>query len=272
MLRRILLGLMTAIAGALLVLSLLGIGAAWGYNEPATRLAEARLHDLDVELASAQLALEGARTELQRALRILGSARTTLEALARSTSQAQRTLEAVGDALDEAVIPSLRNTSAQLDQVGSALQAALATLETVNSLAILPVRIPGEEWLAGLLEATESLNAEIVSVEELAGSASTFLADVGYVLGGDFEETERGLERLLLTVTEYQTRIESWRAWIATARAELPASIDRVSVVLTVVLLWFGLSQAGLILHGVAGYTGASALREPQTTEARSDT
>jgi hypothetical protein len=271
MLRKVFWGVIIAIAGILLALSILGIGATWAYNEPATQQAEARLHDLDIELGSAQLALDGATTELRRALRILDRAQTALQALAQSTSQAQQILEAMGDTLDEGVIPGLRSARSQLDQVSAALQAALAALETVNSLSILPVPIPGEEWLSGLLEATSSLNAEIVSVEELAAKASTFLADVGYVMGGDFGETRRGLERLLSTVTEYQTKIESWRAWIARTRAELPALIDRTSVLLTILLLWFGISQGGLILHGLTAYRGGNPLRVLQSTGSHGD-
>lgn len=271
MLRKVFWGVIIAIAGVLLALSILGIGATWAYNQPATQQAEARLHDLDIELGSAQLALDGATTELRRALRILDSAQTALQALTQSTSQAQQTLEAMGDTLDEGVIPGLRSARSQLDQVSAALQTALAALETVNSLSILPVPIPGEEWLSGLLEATSSLNAEIVSVEELAAKASTFLADVGYVMGGDFGETRRGLERLLITVTEYQTKIESWRAWIAMTRAELPALIDRTSVLLTILLLWFGVSQGGLILHGLAAYRGGNPLRVLQSTGSHGD-
>lgn len=261
MLRKVFWGAIVAAAGALLALSLLGIGVVWGYNETVTRQADTRLQDLDGELESAHLALDVAITELRRALRILDGAQTALQTLSRSTSQARQALEAVGGTLDESVIPGLRTTREQLRQVSSALEAALTALETLNSLSVLPVPIPGEEWLSGLLEATRSLDAEIVRIEEVANTASTFLSDLGYVLGGDFGETERGLNRLLQTVTEYRTKIQTWRALIATTRADLPTWIDRTSALLTVVLLWSGLSQGGLILHGLAGYRGEDPFR-----------
>jgi chromosome segregation ATPase len=256
--RKILCGVILSVAGFLLLLSIIGIGAAWAYNEPVTQQALTQLHDLDGELARAQLALDGAETEVRRALRILDSAQRALRALSRSTTQARQVLEGVAEALDNRVLPGLTSANEKLDQVSQALQDALTTLENINSMSVLPVTVPGEEWLSALLQATDSLNAEIASIEELAGRASTFLADVDYVLGGDFGETRQGLERLLATISDYQAKVGSWRAQIAMINARLPALVNRACIVLTVVLLWFALSQGGLILHGLAAYKGAN--------------
>lgn len=258
--RKILSGVIVAVAGFLLLLSIVGIGAAWAYNKPVTEQALAQLDDLDGELAQAQLALDGAETELRRALRILDGAERALEALGQSTTEAQQVLEGFGDALDHRVLPGLATVGEELDQVRATLQDALAALERINSMSLLPVTIPGEEWLSALVQATDSLDTEVANLEALAGQASTFLADVDYVLGGDFGETRQGLERLLAAVSEYQGRVGGWRAQIATIRGRLPALIDRACIVLTVLLLWLGFSQAGLILHGLAAYRGANPL------------
>ena len=111
MLRKVLCGLIIAISAFLLVLSIVGIGAAWAYNEPVTQRALAQLHDLDGELAQAQSAFDGAETELRRALRILESAQTALQTLSQSTAQVQHTLKGVGEALDNSVVPGLRSAS-----------------------------------------------------------------------------------------------------------------------------------------------------------------
>ena len=133
----------------------------------------------------------------------------------------------VGEALDDRVLPGLTSASEKLDQVSSALEGALTTLEDIHSMSLLPVPVPGEEWLSGLLQATDSLNAEIADIEELAGQASTFLADIEYVLGGDLGETKQGLQQLLSAVSEYQAKIGGWPAQIAMINARLPALIDR---------------------------------------------
>src|SRR3989337_2407695 len=112
--RKILCGVIIAVAGFLLLLSSIGIGAAWVSNEPVTQRVLAQLHDLDGELAQAQLALDGAETELRRALRILDGAQRALQALSQSTTQAQHLLEAFGEALDDRVLPALLSAAATL--------------------------------------------------------------------------------------------------------------------------------------------------------------
>ena len=271
MLRKVLSGLIIAISAFLLVLSVVGIGAAWVYNEPITQRALAQLRDLDGELAQAQLAFDGAETEVRRALRILESAQAALQSLSQTSTEAQGTLKGLGQALDDRVIPGLRGASERLDQVSAALQGALTTLEAINSTPLVPVPIPGEEWLSGLLHAADSLNAEIADIETLAGQASTFLADVDYVLAGDFGETKRGLEQLLASVLEYKTKVVGWRAQIAMLNVGLPGLVDRACVVLTVVLLWFGLSQGGLILLGIAAYKGRNPFAVLQEAQSLND-
>ena len=91
------------------------------------------------------------------------------------------------------------------------------------------------------------------------------------MLGGDLGETKQGgLQRLLSAVSEYQPKIGGWPAQIAMINARLPALIDRACILLTVSLLWFALSQGGLILHGLAPYYGANpfaALRKGESLD-----
>lgn len=260
MVRKILYGALIATSILLLLLGLVGIGAAWAYNEPLTHEGVSRLNDVDRELAQAQSALQNANVELTRALRIIEGAESALAALAKTTTRAQETLQGVGEALDERLIPGLRTARDKIDQVKLALQDVLTTLNTINSLSFLNLEIPGEELLTGLLEAAGTLDAEIANIEDVADQASTFLADVEYVLGGDLGETRQSVEELLTVVTAYEAKIGGWRGQVEQLISGLPGWVDQACVALTVFFLWFGLSQIGLLLHGLAGYRGGNPL------------
>ncbi len=260
MVRKILYGALITISSILLVLSVMGVGAAWAYNEPLTQQGAARLTEIDGELSQAQSALNNAGAELSRALRIIEGAETALAALSQTSTRAQQTLQGVGEALDGRLIPGLKTASEKIEQVRVALQGVLTTLKTINSMPFVNVDIPGEELITGLLEAADTLDAEIVSVEEVADQASTFLDDVKYVLGGDLGETRRSVEQLLAVVTEYEGKIGGWRTQIAEVQAGLPAWIDQACIGLTIFLLWFAMSQFGLILIGLQGWQGGNPL------------
>jgi hypothetical protein len=72
-------------------------------------------------------------------------------------------------------------------------------------------------------------------------------------------------------VLEYKTRVVGWRAQIAMFNVGLPGLVDRACVVLTVVLLWFGLSQGGLILLGIAAYKGRNPFAVLQEAQSLND-
>ena len=258
MARKILYGILIGVSGILLVLSVMGIGAAWAYNEPLTQQGVTRLSEIDRELSQAQSALSNASNELSRALRIIEGAETALAALSRTSAQAQSTLQGVGEALDGRLIPGLKSASEKIEQVRATLQGVLTTLRTINSMPFLNVDVPGEELLTGLLEAANTLDAEIATVEEVADQASTFLGDAEYVLGGDLTETRQSVEQLLAVVTEYEAKIGGWRSQITQVQAGLPSWIDQTCIALTIFLLWFAVSQFGLILIGLQGWQGGN--------------
>jgi ABC-type transporter Mla subunit MlaD len=117
-----------------------------------------------------------------------------------------------------------------------------------------------EKILTDLIDSTDSLDSDIANVEDLAQQASTFVGDTSYLLGGDLTETRNSLESFLAGIKEYEQKVKDWRAQVADLIDLLPIWIDRASVGLTIFLLWFGLSQFGLLLHGLSLRRGENPL------------
>ena len=74
MARKIFSWALIVLSALLLLLSVVGIGAAWVYNEPLTRDALERLNKVDAELQLGQATLKQAQLELERSLRISSKA------------------------------------------------------------------------------------------------------------------------------------------------------------------------------------------------------
>lgn len=261
MARKILTGVLIGLSSILLVLSVVGIGAAWVYNEPLTRVSTTRVQEIDSTLAQIQTDLQNAKTEVERALRIIESAEKALASLTAQTSTAKNLIEDVNSTLDDQLIPGLKTTRENISGVRGTLEDLRTTLEKVNSLPFVNLNIPGDELLAGILSGMDTLDSEIGNVQDLAQRASTFMSDTSYLLGGDFNETKQHLEDLLLVLTDYDSQITDWRAQAGTLIESLPGWIDRASVILTFFLLWFGFSQFGLLLHGQSLWKGGNPLQ-----------
>ena len=232
-----------------LLLSLVGIGAAWIYNEPLTRETTGRLKEVDNELSQAETTLESTHVELERALRIVDAAQTALEKLAEQSTSAESLLDGIQSSLDDQLLPELKTTRERLGTARSALEDLQGLLKNLGSLPFIDINVP-DQILTDLIDSADTLDAEIANAEDVAKRASTFVSDTSYLLGGDLTETRDSLQSFLVAVEEYQTKVADWRSQIADFIELLPAWIDRASISLTIFLLWFGLSQFGLFLHG----------------------
>jgi chromosome segregation ATPase len=261
MVRMIFSWMLVSFSSLFLALSAAGIFAVWAYNEPLTREALSRLEDIDRELAQAESALQATRAELERALRVLDAAQMALEKLTAQSVSADSLLEGIQSALDERLLPELRNTRERLGDAREVLEGLRALLQSVDALPFLNLDLHfPDQVLIDLIASAETLDSEIASAEELAQRASMFVGDTSYLLGGDLGETRASLEGFLQQVEEYQLRVAGWRELVLSVRQALPSWVDRASLTLTLFLLWFGFSQFSLLLHGQAILRGENPL------------
>jgi F0F1-type ATP synthase membrane subunit b/b' len=257
MARKILSGILIALSAIFLVLSLLGIGAIWYYKGPLTREVTGRLTELDAQLAQAQATLQSSEKELQRALRIVDGAQTALEKMAKQTGSAQSLFDSIQSTIDDQLLPDLKTTRQRIDSARTTLESLQSVLKTVSAF------IPGVDLnapaksLADLIASTHSMDTEITNVEALATQASTFVSDTSFLLGGDLTETRTSLKNFVSYIQDYEKKVASWRAQDKDLLDKTPGWINQASIILTVFLLWFALSQFGLLLHGLSIQRGA---------------
>lgn len=259
MARKILSGTLIGLSAILLVVSLAGIIAAWAYNEPLTQEATGRLETIDKEMAQTQTSLGNAEAELQRALRMVDAAQAALAAMADKTTDATEILDSVKGTLDEQLLPGLQSSRQKILAARTALESLQAALDSVNTLPFLNIEVP-DDLLQNLIDTADSIDSQIASVEDMGQRASDFVGDTSYFLGGDLTETRDNIQAMLAAVREYDGKITGWRAQIAGLTEALPGWIDNASIILTVFLVWFGFSQFGLLLHGVAAWRGGHPL------------
>lgn len=248
------------LGGIFLLLSLAGIIAIWVYNGPLTREAGGQLKEIDIELALAQATLVSSEKELERALRIVDATQTALEKLTEQSDSAESLLDTIQSTLDDRLLPELKTTRRRIDSARATLESLQSVLEGVGSFVPgLDLSIP-DKLLTDLIASAGSLDTEISNVETLATQASLFVSDTSYLLGGDLTETRESLQTFLASIQDYQKKVTHWREQVAGLIEDTPRWIDQASIALTVFLLWFGLSQFGLILHGLSIQRGAHPL------------
>ena len=250
MARKILAWTLIVLSSIFLLLSVAGIAAAWFYNEPLTRDVTSQLKGIDDQLSLAQSTLASSRAELERALRIVDATEKVLEKLAEQSTSAENILDGIQSQLDDKLLPELKATRERINTARTALESLQSVIEGIsNFLPGVDLGAPGK-IVTDLIDSANSMDSEIANAEEIARQASTFVGDTSYLLGGDLTETRASLQNFLAVIKEYEQKMTDWRVQVADLIKKLPGWIDRASVSLTVFLLWFGLSQFGLFLHG----------------------
>jgi hypothetical protein len=260
MVRKIFSGILIALSAIFLVLSLVGIGAIWFYNEPLTREVTGQLKNIDSELAQAETTLASSEKELQRALRIVDATEEALKKLTEQSGSADNLFESIQNRLDNQLLPELRTTRNRLETARATMENFQSILVSVSSfLPVVDLNVP-EQVLTDLIASARSIDTEIANMEVLATQVSTFVSDTSFLLGGDLSETRDSLQGFLLAIQEYQKKVAGWREQDKQLLAGAPKWIDQGSIALTIFLVWFGLSQFGLLLHGLNIWRGADPL------------
>lgn len=239
------------LSSILLVLSLIGIGAVWYYNQPLTEASVARLGEVDAELGRTQSALQDAKAELERTLRIVDSAEETLTRMSDELAHAKQLFDEFDQTLGDKLIPGLENSKERLNSVKTTLENLRSGLAQLNDLPLINLNLPGDQTLQNLIATVDTIDTQIDRMKGLADQASTFAEDISFLMGGDFSETRTRLETFVGVVGDYELKVTGWRTQVQSWIERLPGWIDSASIILTVFLLWFALSQLGLLLHGL---------------------
>lgn len=260
MARKILAWILIVLSGVFLFASLAGIVLIWVYNTPLTNEVTIQLKDIDAQLVQAQTTLTSSETELERALRIVDATQSAMDELMQQTNSTDNFLETVQSTLDDRLLPELKTTRDRIDAARGTLQQLQSVLTGVSGF------IPGvdlslpDRLLADLIRSANSLGAEITSVEALAEQASLFVSDTSFLLGGDLSSTRESLESFLTAIQDYQIKVTGWREQVGDLLEGTPRWIDQASTALTIFLVWFGVSQFGLLLHGLHIQRGGDPL------------
>ncbi len=246
------------------VLSVAGIIAIWVYRQPLIDESTRRLNQVDTELTQAHTALSNGKDELNRTLRIVDAADKGLSAMKQQMTTAKQLTDKINGTVKDSLIPGLQGVRDKVDSLRGMLENLRNSLKTLNSLPFLNLNLPGDQFLAGLIGDVDNLDKQIASVQQLAQQASTFVGDTDYLLGGNLTDTKVRIQDLLNTVTLYDQKVGGWQAQERSIRASMPRWINESAVGLTLFLIWFGISQFGLVLHGLAmrqGYDPLAVLR-----------
>ena len=249
MMRKILSWMLIILSVVSLLASAAGIVAALALNEPLTRRGLDQLAAIDSELRLGEEALNKSHEEIERALQILDSTEAALNQFTKNDPQAF--FADVQTQLNDELLPELGTARERLISARDTLQDLRLLVFGINVAPFVSVNV-SDEMLTDLIDSADALESQIGGIGDLAEQASVLLKDASQLFGGNLAESRESLQGFLADVEAYQQKVKGWREQVAYLQESLPLWLDLVSTFLTIFLLWFGLSQISLFLHGRA--------------------
>ena len=271
MYRRILSWTLIILGSVFLILSVVGLAAIWIYRGTLEDRTVARLEEIDAQLVQAKSALDNGQAELERTLRIVDAADKSLSTMKDQMSSAKSLSDQIDGTLNDKLIPGLNTTRDKIEQLRGTLQGLRDSLGKLNAVPFLNLNLPGDQFLADIISSVDTLDQQIASVQQLAQKASTVMGDTSYLLGGNLSDTKAEIQSLLDAVSEYDKKVLVWHTQVQSLIAAVPGWFTEAAVILTLFLLWFGFSQFGLVLHGLALREGSDPIAPLRRLRSRPD-
>jgi len=262
---------------ALLVLSVIfflvslgGLIGIWVYNQPLTERALSLVETTSQDLEGAAMAIELSRAELISAQAQIDLLQAILETLGLNAQEDLNRLADIVGKVENTLTPVLDSVAGAISTLRETLLDIRDTIERINELPLVNIQIPGIE---GIEQGAENLQNLQNQIEEGSGKIeqlSQTTQDTVDSLTTGFAELEDSIGILLETLDEYALKIADTQEQLTYLDANLAKWIDWISVALTVILLWLGISQVGLFILGLSFYKGQNLVEvQPKEIESR---
>ncbi len=241
-----------------LAVSLTGLVGLWRVQPKVT----AQLQDsVDLLQRSAQataellVVVDGSLEQVEKNVVLMKSAVDNVAASLDGTAAVTRT---VGTTVGTDLVKVIRDTQNSLLAVGAGARLVDDTLAVVSAFPLIGARYKPEQPLqtsiqdvsaslepmpASLLNVQKGFENTAVSFESLKGNVSE--------LGKSVEGIEASLNSAQGVVAQYQSIVSDTQKQLDELHAALPGGVRAVTWVLTGLLLWLFIAQAGLLTQGL---------------------
>ncbi len=247
---------MTLIATAVLglVISLVGLVVVGYTGARAQAALQRQVAVVDNALAATSDGLTIAETSLGAAQRTVNNLSSVVGNVSQAVSDTEPGLVALQDLLGESLPETIASTQVALD--GAAETAAIVD-RVLSALSLFGVRYDPEVPLNVAIDrVSRSLAAVPPALDTVATGLGATTTQLG-TIASDLAEVERGLRAIAAdlsdaaaVIDQYQAVVSDLQAELATLRATAPGWIRVARWGSTVLLVWLGLAQLGLLSQG----------------------
>lgn len=246
-LKRILAWIMIVISVLGILVCSLGIAGSWMINDSLTQTVLGLISRAETALTRIEDTLTLADAQLKDASSAVATVQEAASKLGDRIEKNSPVLDRIAQILQDQLGPTVNKIRDAFLQIEERVQAVNNTIEALNALpgvqlTTLDLQLEGPRERVGLV---------VDAVQQLQQNIADFRAGIVQSMEPFRERLDRiagFLTRLEEEVNTYLTRVDNLQAALATATVNIPALIDRVTLILSFVFLWIILAQIAMFL------------------------
>jgi phage-related protein len=264
-LERVLTVILMVVSILALLLSLAGIVGTWIVRDKLSTALVGIVTNAETMATSAKQGLDHLDATLTQAGDQVAALEQGVQTLGTNVEENKPLLTALSDQLKATLGPLLDTARELMTSLGEAVAAVNSAIEAINAIPFLSAEIPEITALDKLSQDLESFGNE---VEDLLTTidlkSSEIVNGVTSILTTPLSKVGGALDQMQATISGFSQQVGDVQQRLSNLESDIPKWLTWGAVILTVVLLWFALSQAALFVLGWRGFSGLDILPRGQ--------
>jgi hypothetical protein len=242
-----------------LIFSLAGIVLVWGVKAPLTESMFNSIELIDITLETTNSALEVVDDTLANTLTDLGTLESTIQTAGKGVDDSVPMVESISGLFSDNIPQAIEATQTALTSLQSAAATLESTLQLITAIPFLPIEdyAPDVLFTTALDDVSQSLDAipESLGVMEdtldtTQGNLISLSAQMN-AMAGSVSELNSSIYEIQLVLGQYQDVISILQARLDAFRTNLSTIITVTAWVFTIIFIWLGIAQLGLLTQGL---------------------
>jgi hypothetical protein len=252
---------MTFIVAAIigLIFSLAGVIFVWAVKEPITQNLVSTIDLIETTLEATGSGLMVADDTLTQAMADLGILEDTIQTASKSLEDSVPMVEMLSNLTSGSLPEAIEATQTGLETAQDAARSIESTLRLITSIPFLPIEsyapdVSFTDALEDVATSLEPIPDALLTMEDTLNTTKgnlVLIAAQVRIISRNIGELRNSLYQMQLIIDQYQDVITTLEDRVETFRVNLSTIINVAAVLFTIIFIWLGIAQLGLLTQGL---------------------
>jgi hypothetical protein len=252
---------MTFIVAAIigLIFSLAGVIFVWAVKEPITQNLVSTIDLIETTLEATGSGLTVADDTLTQAMADLGILEDTIQTASKSLEDSVPMVEMLSNLTSGSLPEAIEATQTGLNTAQDAARSIESTLRLITSIPFLPIEsyapdVSFTDALEDVATSLEPIPDALLTMEDTLNTTKgnlVLIAAQVRIISRNIGELRNSLYQMQLIIDQYQDVITTLEDRVETFRVNLSTIINVAAVLFTIIFIWLGIAQLGLLTQGL---------------------